>query len=244
MDRAALIEKYRPLVERIARRMLVRLPPSVAFDDLCSAGTIGLIEAVDRYDPGRNVSFIGFARTRIRGAMVDELRDLDMLPRSLREKANEIERIKHELIAELGRRPESDEIAARMGVDIERFATLRQRIAGGAVVGFEDLDRDDSGRSRRFVEYIEDETTVAGDTVIAATQVRDEFRAAFDTLPERLRFVLSLYYVEGLTMQEVAVILNVTVGRVSQLHSAAIRKLQQQVTGDVDVNVLKYVLIS
>lgn len=205
--------------------MLVRLPPSVTWDDLVSAGFIGLIEAVDRFDPERSREFVSFARVRIRGAMLDSLRELDLLPRSMRERANALQRATSRLTAELGRPPEEHELAAAMGVDAERIRSIRQHVHSARVVGFEDLVEPGAERSSPQDDLV-DRQDLTHDEAIELSEARDIFRAAFDGLPERLRVLLTLYYIEDMTMQEIAVVMQVTVGRISQLHSSAIQRLR------------------
>lgn len=206
--------------------MLVRLPPSVTWDDLVSAGFIGLIEAVDRFDPERSREFVSFARVRIRGAMLDSLRELDLLPRSMRERANELQRVTTRLTAELGRPPEDHELAAALDVDIERVRSIRQHVHSARVVGFEDLAEPGAERQSSPQDDLVDKHELSHDEAIELGEARDLFRNAFDGLPERLRVLLTLYYIEDLTMQEIAVVMQVTVGRISQLHSSAIQRLR------------------
>lgn len=236
VDRNLRIERYTPLVERIARQMLVRLPPSVTWDELLSAGYIGLIEAVDRFDSDRNVEFSAFARTRIRGAMLDALRELDLLPRSVREKLNAIQRTHRALEQQLGRKPDDDELAQALGVPVAQLHDVQRYQLQTNLVSFDETPQDQEGERRSVLDLLVDDQALTGDALLELNEAKNNVRDAFDGLPERLRLLIVLYYVEALTMQEIAVVMSVTVGRISQLHRQAIERLRDELgsTSDVD----------
>lgn len=238
VDRNQLIERHRPLVERIARQTLVRLPPSVTWDELVSAGYLGLIEAVDRFDPERNVDFSAFARNRIRGAMLDALREMDVLPRSVRERVNAIHRATVKLERETGESPDDHAIAKELGIDVERVRDARRFQLSSQTISVDDSSQNanSDNESTALIDRIADHESLSFDEAIDLDHARIIIRNAFANLPERLRVLLVLYYVQELTMQEIAVIMKVTIGRISQLHTSAIETLRNTVVieGDVD----------
>lgn len=236
MDRNQRIERYTPLVERIARQMLVRLPPSVTWDELVSAGYIGLIEAVDRFDTSRNVEFSAFARTRIRGAMLDALRELDLLPRSVREKINAVQHTQQALEQKLGRQPDDAELAEALDVPVTQLHDVLRYQRQTNLVSFDDTPEDQEGERRSVLDLLVDDQALSGDALLELKEAKNNIRDAFDGLPKRLRLLLVLYYVEALTMQEISVIMSVTVGRISQLHRQGIERLREELgsTSDVD----------
>jgi len=212
-DEAALLEKYQSLVDRIARRMVWRTGMQSAYDDLWSAGALALLEAGRRYDPTKGTSFATFAEHRVRGAMIDELRSMDHLPRRLRDRTDEMAKAKRKLEEQLGREATIDEIAKELDVDIEEVAgiaalmephlpldSVLHRVAGA----------DDSDQSLQRAE-----------TVRRLTR-------ALEALPERLRMVLALHYDEDLTYREIARLMQVSEPRVCQLHGDALKKLRQE----------------
>ena len=220
-------------MRRVAQQLQTRLPANVTLDELISAGNLGLVEAVDRFDPERGVSFAAFARTRIRGAMIDWLRELDMLPRSTRDRVNELARVTRQAEGELGRRPTEAELVERMGISHERLARLRSDNWGGTVLGFDDVERDREERTS-LLDRLADDSAVAADDHLATRELHGALLEAMASLSERLRLVVTLYYAEDMKMQEIAGVLGVTVGRVSQLHTDALRRLREQLSLDGD----------
>lgn len=236
MERNHRIERHRALVERIARQMLLRLPPSVTWEELVSAGYIGLIEAVDRFDPERNTDFSAFARTRIRGAMLDALRELDLLPRSIRERINAVQRTLHTLQGRLGRTPDEQEIADELRIPLDRVREVLRFQLQTHFVSFDESPNNDTGDKSSFLDRLADEDDISGQTLVELREAQEELKGAFATLPERLRLLLVLYYVEELTMQEIATTMSLTVGRISQLHSAAIETLRKELGDSLAVD--------
>lgn len=228
MDRKQRIERYTPLVERAARVLLLRLPPSVSLDELLSAGYLGLIEATDRFDPQRNVDFATFARPRIHGAMLDALRELDVLPRALRNKINAAENARRELEQRLGRPPDVAEIAELLHVSSDELRETLHFQLQASLIHFDGPNERDDRNAQPVRDRLVDEQTLSGHERIELNEASHHLRDAFDSLPERLRMLLILYYVEGLTMQEIAVTMSLTIGRISQLHTQAITKLREQ----------------
>lgn len=236
MNRNQRIQRYTPLVERVARQMLVRLPPSVTWEELVSAGYVGLIEAVDRFDPERNVDFSAFARTRIRGAMLDSLRELDLLPRSVREQLNAVQRARKKLEQQLDRPPELHEIAQEAQLTPERIHELFRYQLQTNFVSFDEPVPEEEADRAPIHERLVDEEALTADDILELGEANDILRDAFDNLPERLRLLIVLYYVEELTMQEIAVMMSVSIGRISQLHTQAIQKLRKTIGDGVHVD--------
>lgn len=221
-DRDALIEAHLPQVKFIAERLAAKLPPSVDRDDLIGAGVLGLLDAVDKYDPARGVMFKTYAEMRVRGAMLDSLRGLDWAPRSIRRRAREVEAVYRELERAKGRAAEEEEVRAALGLSVTEFHALLQALRGLTVVGF-DPDDDDDGAG---IRQVPDDPVNDPLSRYEATEARDRLAAAIARLPERERQVVALYYVEELTMKETGAVLGVTESRVSQLHTQAMLRLR------------------
>jgi RNA polymerase sigma factor FliA len=215
-DEAVLLQKYASVIERQARRLVMRTGLSSAYDDLWSAGALGLLEAVRRFDGSKGASFETFAEHRVRGAMLDELRRLDHLPRRLRNRTDDLQKAKKKLSGELGREPSTEEVAEAMNVDVEEAsgmaALLEPHLPLESALGF-----------------LANEETV-DDQVLRKEALR-VLTTAIEQLPERLRLLLSLHYVEDLTYREIARLLDVSEPRVCQLHSDAITKLRELIKG-------------
>ena len=245
VDRNQLIERHRPLVERIARTILLRVPPSVTWDELVSAGYLGLIEAVDRYEPERNVDFSAFARSRIRGAMLDALREMDVLPRSVRDRVNAIYRAGQKIERETGEAPDDESIANELGIDVARVRDARRYHLVAQTVS---VDENAPGHAHEgdtvtVLERLADQEALSVEELIALQDARDAIRVGFGQLPERLRMLLILYYIEELTMQEIAVVMKVTIGRISQLHASAIDTLRATIVIDGEVDQRRLALL-
>ena len=223
--------------------LLLRLPPSVSWDELVSAGYLGLIEATDRFDPGRNVDFATFARPRIHGAMLDALRELDLLPRALRNKINAAEDAHRELEQRLGRPPEIAEVAGFLHISPDELRETLIFQQQASLIHFDGPDDREGRNAQPTRDRLVDEQTLSGHELIELAEANRELRKAFDGLPERLRLLLILYYVEELTMQEIAVTMSLTVGRISQLHTQAIGKLREQLNDTPNVDMRRLALL-
>lgn len=218
-SRNALIEAHLSQVRIVADRLLAKLPPSVDRDDLIGAGVLGLLDAVNRYDPARGVMFKTYAETRIRGAMLDSLRDLDWAPRALRHRARELEQVTRTLEQKLGRAAEEEEIAQALGIRINEYRELLNDLRGLNVT---DLETDDEEHLRE----VPDDPALLPLAQYERTEMRARLATAVDRLPERERQVIALYYHEELTMKEVGAVLGLTESRVSQLHTQAVIRLR------------------
>jgi RNA polymerase sigma factor for flagellar operon FliA len=210
-DEAALITKYASLIDRIARRMAARVRVPSAFDDLWSAGALGLIDASKRFDESQNVRFESFAEHRIRGAMLDELRKMDHLPRRLRAQTDKVQKAKVRLGHELGHEPAADELAAAVGIDLAELGEIEM------------LSMPHMPLANNLPTPSDEELL---DEKISKQQLLKNLTTAIATLSERLQILMSLHYVEGLTYREIAQVLTVSEPRVCQLHSEAIKKIR------------------
>ncbi len=225
--RNELIIKYAPLIKYVAGRLAMKLPPNVDINDLISAGVMGLIDAINRFDPSRNIQFKTFAEFRIRGAMLDELRSLDWVPRSVRKKANMIEKAYLELEQELGRPAEDDEVAEALGVTLEEFYKMLEETKNVSFVDIENIKRKIPDLNEEDIfDLIEDPDQPDPFEDCELKELRDVLAEAIDELPAKEKLVFSLYYYEGLTMREIGEILGYTESRISQLHSKAIARLR------------------
>lgn len=206
--RNRLVLQYSPLVKYVAGRLRTRLPDHVDYNDLVSDGIIGLMGAIDRFDPGRGLTFQTFAVPRIRGAMVDALRALDWVPRSVRDRVRQVEEAQRVLEARLGRIPEDPEIAEEIGISVPALRDLYAKASLTSLGSLDDLDLADDLSAAATHEIEDDETKAALLRVV-------------HELPERDRVVIALYYFEGLTLSEIGQVLGVSESRVSQLHTRA-----------------------
>lgn len=225
-ERDALVESHLPQVRLIADRLSARLPPSVDRDDLVGAGVIGLLDAVDRYDTSRGVLFKTFAEMRIRGAMLDSLRDLDWAPRSVRRRARSVEEAVRRVEQRLGRTAVEEEVAAELALPLPEYQRLLHELRG---ITLTTLDADEDEETGARFRQIADPTMPTPAAGFEHAEAQTRLAAAVDALPARERQVVALYYLEELTMKEVGEVLGVTESRVSQLHTQAVLRLRAQV---------------
>ncbi|RUR56225.1 RNA polymerase sigma factor FliA [Vreelandella populi] len=221
-----LLTQYMPLVRRHALTLQVRLPASIELDDLVQAGTVGLLEALGRFDATQGASFATFASQRIRGAMLDELRTRDWLPRSVRRAARAVDDTVRRLEQQLGRPPEEGEIARELEMPLSEYQQLLNDTNSGQLLPFEELVAD-GGEPVSF-----DAGNLPFDQLLDEQQ-RETLIAAIDALPEREKLLMALYYQEELNLKEVGAVLGVTESRVSQLHSQAISRLRARLNDAV-----------
>ena len=215
-----LLDEYLPLVRRQALSMQVRLPASVELDDLIQAGTVGLLEAVGRFDASQGASFATFASQRIRGAMLDELRSRDWLPRSVRRNARMVDEAVRRLEQQLGRAAEENEIATELGMEPEEYRQLLSDTNSGNLLPFEMLLEEGAEPG------VEDTSQDTPLQQFLAGEKRDQLVAGIEALPEREKLLMALYYQEELNLKEIGAVLGVTESRVSQLHSQAVSRLR------------------
>lgn len=226
--RDELILAYVPLVKYVAGRILAGLPSNVDFDDLVSYGFFGLVDAVEKFDPDRGVKFETYAMARIRGAVIDGLRSVDWVPRSVRQKAKELETVVAELEAKLGRPATDLEVCEALGVELEEYHELLSEIKGVTLASLDEVwsgDPEQEGKLR-FGQMIEDTLSEDPGARVEDVEVKRVLAEAIDQLPERERLVISLYYYEGLTLKEIGEVLGVSESRISQIHTKAIVRLR------------------
>ena len=224
-SREDVLRRHLPLVRRVVQRLAARKPPHIELDDLVSWGIVGLLDAISKYDPKKEASFPTYAQFRIRGAILDHLRSLDWVPRSVRQKASLIAKVSHVLEGTLGRPPTEDEIAGELGVTLETYQELLTRVGEMSLFSLEDLGFG-SGEERLNVERSLEEGDADPLGALLTRERVDLVAAAIARLPERERMVITLYYHEELTMKEVGAVLGLTESRVSQLHSQAMLRLK------------------
>jgi RNA polymerase sigma factor for flagellar operon FliA len=230
--RDRLILTYAPLVKYVAGRLGSGLPAHVDESDLVSYGLLGLIGAIERYDPERDIKFETYAIARIKGAIIDELRALDWVPRSVRSRAREIERAIAELEAKLGRAPNDEEIAGKIGVTPEELEDSLGDISRSTIVALDELwSISGEGDQVSLLDTVEDTSGPRPAEVLDETELRETLADAIARLPERERIVVTLYYYEELTLREIGEVLGVTESRVSQLHTKAVLRLKARLAG-------------
>lgn len=225
--RDELILNYSPLVKYVAGRLASSLPQTVDTADLISYGIFGLIDAIEKFDPERAIKFETYAIARIKGAIIDELRAMDWVPRSVRSRAREIEAAYIDLENELKRVPTDTEVAGRIGVSAKDFQDILTKLSYTSVVSFEELwvggERDEG---QNAVAAIRDHTAEDPVAIFESAELKDILAGAIERLPEREKTVIALYYYEGLTLKEIGAVLGVTESRVSQMHTKAVLRLR------------------
>jgi RNA polymerase sigma factor FliA len=230
--RERLVVAYSPLVKFIAGRMASGLPSHVEEADLVSYGLLGLIGAIERFDLEREIKFETFAVARIKGAIIDELRSLDWVPRSVRARARDVEKAHSELEAKLQRSPTDEEMAERLEMTVEEFQDVLLDIANSSVLALDDLwtfaDPEGGGGQISVLDTIQDPAAADPHSEAEASSLKDRIADAIEGLPERERLVIALYYYENLTLREIGEVLGVTESRVSQLHTKAVIGLRSR----------------
>ncbi|MCF8167349.1 MAG: RNA polymerase sigma factor FliA [Rhodoferax sp.] len=225
LDRSALIRQYQPLVRRLAHHMMAKLPPSVEVDDLIQVGLIGLSDALARYESAQGVQFETFATQRIRGAMLDELRENDWMSRGSRKSQKDIEGAIRKVEHRLGRSPLESEVAQELGLSLEEYQTLLGKVRGTQLIYLEDMARggedDDTYLDRHVADSEADPLNMLRDQ-----RMRQALVAAIKLLPEREQYIMSMYYEQDMNLKEIAAVLDVTESRVCQLHSQSIARLR------------------
>ncbi|MDD2808702.1 RNA polymerase sigma factor FliA [Rhodoferax sp.] len=225
LDRNALIRQYQPLVRKLAHHMMAKLPANVQVDDLIQVGLMGLSEALSRFEATQGVQFETFATQRIRGAMLDELRENDWASRGTRKSQKDIEEAMRKLEHRLGRSPIESEIAKELGVSLVEYQSLLNKVRGTQLVYLEDMthnpDEEDSFLDRHLGDTQADPLNMLSDQ-----RMRTALVAAIKNLPEREQYIMSMYYEEDMNLKEIAAVLDVTESRVCQLHSQSIARLR------------------
>ena len=234
--REQLVLAFSPLVKYVAGRMSTGLPAHVEESDLISYGLLGLISAIERFDPDREIKFETFAMTRIKGSIIDELRSLDWVPRSVRAKAREIERANSKLEHRLHRAPTDQEVADELDMSMDDFQDALTRISNSSVIALDELWTlsDSSGDQVSLLDTIQDPDAVDPAQAMDVTETKDRLADSIARLPEREKLVIALYYYENLTLREIGEVLGVTESRVSQLHTKAVLRLKSSLQTEAD----------
>ena len=232
--REQLVVAYSPLVKYVAGRMSSGLPAHVEEADLISYGLIGLINAIERFDPGRDIKFETYAITRVKGAIIDELRALDWVPRSVRARARQIERAHGKLEHRLHRTPTDEEMAQELDLSLDEFHESLVKISNSTVVALDELWAvgEAPGDQVSLLDTLHDPDAPDPERHLDATLLRERLADAISSLPDREKLVISLYYYENLTLREIGEVLGVTESRVSQLHTKAVLRLRSRLQGD------------
>ncbi len=225
LDLDALIRQHAPLVRRIAQHMIAKLPPNVELDDLVQVGMIGLADALSRYESSQGVQFETFASQRIRGAMLDELRENDWMSRSSRKGQKDIERAIHKLEQELGRSPKESEIAQSMDMPLDEYQSLLSKVRGTQLIYLEDISPSEED-SESFLDRFVADADADPFSLLRDERMRAALIHAIENLPEREKYVMGMYYEHDMNLKEIAAVLEVTESRVCQLHSQAIARLR------------------
>ncbi|MBI5521260.1 MAG: FliA/WhiG family RNA polymerase sigma factor [Desulfarculus sp.] len=226
-EREALILEHTPLIRYVAGRIAMRLPSHVPLEDLYSAGVLGLIDAVDKFDPRQNVKFKTYAEFRIRGAILDELRAMDWVPRSVRKKSSRLEDTYHKVQSQLGRAASDEEVAQALGVSLEEFFHLLDEVKGVNLLSLDDQNSPLANLdSEQVLEALGREDNEDPLTQLGLAELRRAVASAIEGLPEKEKLVVSLYYYDELTMREIGEVLGYTESRISQMHTKAILRLR------------------
>ncbi len=231
--RDRLILTYAPLVKYVAGRLGSGLPAHVDEGDLVSYGLLGLIGAIERFDPDRDIKFETYAIARIKGSIIDELRAMDWVPRSVRARARDIERAIGELEGKLGRAPNDEEIAGKLGLTQDELDSSLSEISRSSIAALDELwtVQGSSGDQVALIDTIEDTQGPAPQSALDKSELKEMIADAISRLPEREKLVVTLYYYEELTLREIGEVLGVTESRVSQLHTKAILRLKARLAG-------------
>ena len=229
--RDKFIRQYMPLVKYVAGKLAVGMPGSVEFDDLVGFGQFGLLDAIEKFDPAKNVKFKTYAVTRIRGAIFDELRQMDWVPRSVRQKSREIEDTIVDLESKLGRTATDAEIAQQMGVSEAEYQQTVMKVSGTSVLSLNDVWYSGNDNDHMSIgDSIESPSSLNPDVIVEREEIRKIIVEAINELPEKEKMVIVLYYHEDLTFKEIGQVLDVSESRISQLHTKANLRLRAKLT--------------
>ena len=226
-NREEVIKRYSPMIKYVANRIAMRLPPHIEVDDLISVGVLGLMDAISKYDSSRGAKFKTYAEFRVRGAILDELRAMDWVPRSIRQKASNVDKVVQTLQAKLSRSPEDEEVAKEMGISLDQFHDTLNETKSIPIFSLEDLGiAKESGEQQSLLDCLAGKADADPQTQIRLIELKEIIAKAIDALPEKERLMVSLYYYEELTMKEIGAVLEITESRVSQILSKAVYRLR------------------
>jgi RNA polymerase sigma factor for flagellar operon FliA len=230
LSREEMILKYTPLIKYIAHRLAMRLPPHISIDDLISAGVIGLMDALNKFDPEKKVQFKTYAEFRIKGAMLDELRSLDWVSRSVRQKAAQLEKAFQSLEKKKGRPAEDDEVAQELGVSLDHYYQMVNEINGVFILDIEALRKKIPQLPEEdLLSLLMDQKEKHPFNLLSLVELKKVLAQAIDDLSPKERTVISLYYFEELTLKEIGEVMGFTESRICQIHAKAILKLRQKI---------------
>jgi RNA polymerase sigma factor for flagellar operon FliA len=234
--REQIVLEHAPLIRYIVNRIAVRLPSHIDLDDLHSTGVIGLMDAIEKYDPEKNCKFKTYAEFRIKGAILDQLRSLDWVPRSVRQKGRKLERAYGEVEQRLGRQATDEEVADSLGLQIDKFHELINQVRGISLVNLEEIrgGGQDGDRTGSYADIVEDTNAENPFSTLKLTETKGIVADTISTLPEKERLVISLYYYEDLNMKEIGNILGITESRVCQIHTKSVLRLRSKLKSVLD----------
>jgi RNA polymerase sigma factor for flagellar operon FliA len=228
-----LIKEYSPLIRFVAQKIAVRLPSNIELDDLISAGVIGLMDAIDKYDPSRDNKFKTYAEFRVRGAILDELRAQDWVPRSIRDKAKLLDKTLITLEADLGRAATDEEISKALNVSVDEFHSLVNQVRPISLLSIDDAQTFSNTDKKSILNLLEGSKLNNPYNQLNIKTIKEYVARGIEELPERQRLVLSLYYYEDLNLKEIGQVLRVTESRVSQLHAQAVQRLRARLQATI-----------
>lgn len=234
-----LIREYAPLIKFVAQKIAVRLPSNIELDDLISAGVIGLMDAIEKYDSSRDNKFKTYAEFRIRGAILDELRAQDWVPRSIRDKAKLLDRTLVQLESDLGRAPSEEEVAKALNINIDEFHDLVNQVRPVSLLPIDQATTFSNTDKKSIMDILEGSRTNSPFNQLNVKNIKEVVASAIEDLPERQRLVLSLYYYEDLNLKEIGQVLRVTESRVSQLHAQAVTRLRAKLSATIGAGELE-----
>lgn len=229
-----IVVEYAPLVRFIAQKIASRLPANIELDDLISCGVIGLMDAISKFDSSRDNKFKTYAEFRIRGAILDELRSQDWVPRSVREKSKQLERAYAKLEREFGRPATDDEMCNELECSLEDFHEMLNKSKSVSLLNIDDSATFNKGDKKLMMGLLEHRRSSNPFAAVNYKRAQNLIKEGIKSLPEKQRLVLSLYYFEDLNLKEIGQVLDVTESRVSQLHTQAIMKLKAKLKNDFD----------
>jgi RNA polymerase sigma factor for flagellar operon FliA len=223
-----IVLEHTPLIRYIVNRIAVRLPSHIDLDDLHNTGVIGLMDAIEKYDPEKNCKFKTYAEFRIKGAILDQLRSLDWVPRSVRQKSRRLERAYLEVEQRLGRSANEHEVADLLGLQLDEFHFLVSQVRGVSMVNLDELRSGVDGDQSGFGDIFEDVKAENPFHSLKSRELRQAVAECIASLPEKERLVISLYYFEDLNMKEIGNVLGITESRVCQIHTKAVGRLRSK----------------
>ncbi len=229
-----MIKEFAPLIKFVATKISMRLPSNIEIDDLISSGVIGLMDAIEKYDPSRDNKFKTYAEFRIRGSILDELRSQDWVPRSVRDKAKMLDRTVAALESELGRYPHEEEVAEKMKISMDDYYGLVNQVRPVSMLNIDESAAFSTVDKKTILNILDGKRFNNPFKLVNNKSVKNVIIQAINELPEKQRLVLSLYYYEDLNLKEIGKVLKVTESRVSQLHAQAVQKLRLKLSSMVE----------